>query len=210
MLWNDKGEFVKLKKINKIQSLFNNNITVMKAFELREIGFSSRNIKEMVAAGMLERIKHGYYLLSEKAHEISDILIAVKLIPQGVVCLFTAIEYYELSTVNPSFVCIALPRSVNVPTLPQSGYIKIYRMADKHFKLGISETELNGAKLRIYDIEKVVCDCFKYDKEIEKSIALEVLKNYISKGNCNIQKLLEYAKIMGKKKVMLPYVEAML
>lgn len=64
--------------------------------------------------------------------------------------------------------------------------------------------------VKMFDMEKTVCDCFKYDKAIEKAIAIEVLKNYIAKGACNIQKLLEYAKIMGKKKTILPYLEAIL
>jgi hypothetical protein len=45
---------------------------------------------------------------------------------------------------------------------------------------------------------------------VEKDIALEVLKNYMAKGNCNIQKLLEYARFLGKKKIIYPYVEALI
>ena len=70
--------------------------------------------------------------------------------------------------------------------------------------------EVNGTMIRIYDIEKTVCDGFKYDSEIEKGIALEVLKNYIARGNCNIQKLLKYAELLGKKKIIYPYVEALI
>jgi hypothetical protein len=39
---------------------------------------------------------------------------------------------------------------------------------------------------------------------------LEALKNYIARGSCNIQRLLEYAKLLGKKKIIYPYVEALL
>ena len=105
---------------------------------------------------------------------------------------------------------MALPRGTVAPSLPQNLRVNVRQMTEKHFELGISETEINGVRVRIYDMEKTVCDCFKYGKEVEKSVALEVLKNYISSGNCNVQKLLEYAKVMGKKKIILPYVEAML
>jgi len=206
----EQSGFMNYHKTEQMNFLFKNKSAILKASELKAFGFSSRNLKKMIDTGLLEKIKQGYYVLSENTGEIPDILIALKLIPQGVICLLSAIEHYELSTVNPSSTSIALPRKANIPTLPSSRYIKIYRMTDKHFKLGISEAELNGVKIRIYDIEKVICDCFKYDKQIEKNIALEVLKNYVSRKNCNIQKLLEYAKIMGKKKVMLPYIEALL
>ena len=199
-----------MKKQEQIQLLFEKNGGILKTSALRELGISSRSIKELTDSGLIEKIKHGHYILADSSDTLSDITLAAKIIPQGVLCLFTAIEHYELSTVNPSEICIALPRDVNIPILPKTPQIKIYRMTEKHFELGISETKLNGDTVRIFDIEKTVCDCFKYDKEIEKAIALEVLKNYISRGNCNVQKLLEYAKIMGKKKTILPYVEAML
>jgi predicted transcriptional regulator of viral defense system len=83
-------------------------------------------------------------------------------------------------------------------------------MTDSHFETGIIETEFNGAMVRMYDVEKTVCDCFKYDNEVEKGIALEVLKNYMAKGGCNIQKLMAYAKLLGKKKIMYLYVEALI
>jgi predicted transcriptional regulator of viral defense system len=201
---------MKSKKKEQIQTLAAKNGGVMKTSELREFGILSRSIKKMMDSGMIERIKHGHYIWSEETANFSDIGVALKLIPKGVVCLFTAIEHYELSTVNPASICIALPRDINIPILPQAPQIKIYRMTGKHFELGISDAELNGIMIRIFDMEKTVCDCFKYDKEVEKAVALEVLKNYIARGNCNIQKLLEYAKIMGKKKTILPYVEAML
>jgi len=201
---------MKPDRTKSIQTHFEENGGIMKTSDLREIGVSTRAIKEMLDSGLIEKIRHGHYIWPGKADALSDIEVAAKLIPQGVVCLFTAIEYYELSTVNPSAICIALPRNVNVPILPQTPCIKIYRMTMKHFELGISDAEPDGAAMRIFDIEKTVCDCFKYDKEIEKSVALEVLKNYITRGNCNIQKLFEYAKILGKKRVIQPYVEAML
>ena len=180
---------------------------IIKTGTLKKSGFTSRDISRLLEEGTLEKIKLGYYIGKERY--VSDIEIAANLIPMGVLCLFSAIEYYELTTVNPSEICIALPRGMKCPTLPSNLFVKVYHMTERHFKAGIIDVEVNGAMVRMYNIEKTVCDCFKYDSEIEKGIALEVLKNYISKGNCNIQKLLEYAQLLGKKKTIYPYVEAL-
>jgi len=180
---------------------------IIKTETLKKNGFTSRDISRLLEEGTLEKIKLGYYIGKEQY--VSDIEIAANLIPMGVLCLFSAIEYYELTTVNPSEICIALPRGMKCPTLPPNLFVKVYHMTEHHFKAGIIDVEVNGAMVRMYDIEKTICDCFKYDSEIEKGIALEVLKNYISKGNCNIQKLLEYAQLLGKKKIIYPYVEAL-
>ncbi|MCL2767769.1 MAG: type IV toxin-antitoxin system AbiEi family antitoxin domain-containing protein [Synergistaceae bacterium] len=181
---------------------------IIKTKTLNENGFTSRDISHLLREGVLEKIKQGHYIGKER--DISDLEIATKLIPMGVLCLFSAIEHYELATVNPSAICVALPRGVTCPTLPSNLFVQIYHMTSRHFEAGITEVEAGKTMLRMYDIEKTVCDCFKYDNEVEKSIALEVLKNYIAKGNCNVQKLLEYAKLLGKKRIIYPYVEALI
>jgi len=175
---------------------------------LNKNGFTSRDISHLLREGVLERIKQGHYIGKER--DVSDMEIAIKLIPMGVLCLFSAIEHYELATVNPTEICVALPRGVTCPTLPSNLFVRIFHMTSRHFEAGITEVEAGKAVLRMYDVEKTVCDCFKYDNEVEKGIALEVLKNYIAKGNCNVQKLLEYAKLLGKKRIIYPYVEALI
>jgi predicted transcriptional regulator of viral defense system len=195
-------------KISTLKNLLSANSGIIKTEMLKRNGFTNHDIKRLIQVGLIERIKQGHYI--EKQREVSDVEIAAKLIPMGVLCLFTAIDYYELATVNPAEICVALPRGVTCPVLPSNLFIKIYHMTNSHYEAGIIETEVNRSMVRMYDIEKTVCDCFKYDNTVEKNIALEVLKNYIAKGGCNIQKLLEYAKLLGKKKVIYPYVEALI
>jgi len=181
---------------------------IIKTKTLNKNGFTSRDISHLLSEGVLEKIKQGHYI--EKERNVSDMEIVTKLIPMSVLCLFSAVEHYELATVNPSAICVAIPRGVTCPTLPSNLFVQIYHMTSRHFEAGITEVEAGKAILRMYDVEKTVCDCFKYENEVEKGIALEVLKNYISKKNCNVQKLLEYAKLLGKKKTIYPYVEALI
>ena len=175
---------------------------------LNKSGFSSRDIRRFLDEGKLKKIKQGYY--TRKAQDISDIQMVANLIPMGVMCLFTAVEFYDLATVNPSEICVALPRGATCPALPPNLFVKIHHMTQRHFEAGITQVAINGATVRMYDIEKTVFDCFKYNNEVEKGIALEVLKSYISRGNCNIHKFLEYAKLFGKSKTINPYVEALI
>jgi predicted transcriptional regulator of viral defense system len=194
-------------KIILLNNLMLANHGIVKAEVLTKNGFTSRHIRRFVEDGLLERVKQGYY--TGKQRDVSDIVAASKLIPMGVLCLYSAVDFYELATVNPSEICIALPRGVTCPVLPPTLYVKVYHMASSHFEAGISEAEITGAAIRMYSAEKTVCDCFKYEKEVERNVALEVLKNYIARGGCNIQKLLEYASLLGKKKIIYPYMEAL-
>jgi len=195
-------------KIITLKELLTINSGIIETKTLNKNGFTSRDIKHLLKTGLLERVKQGHYI--ETQSSVSDIEVAAKLIPLGVLCLFTAIDYYELAPVNPKSICVALPRGVTCPVLPKTLFVKIYHMTNSHFDAGITEVHINGAMVRMYDVEKTVCDCFKYDNEVEKGIALEILRSYIANGNCNIQKLLEYANLTGKKKIIYPYVEALI
>jgi predicted transcriptional regulator of viral defense system len=195
-------------KTTTLKDLLRVNGGIVKTETLNKNGFSSRDIKWLTQEGLIERVKQGHYI--ENRGAVSDIEITAKLIPMGVLCLFTAIDYHELATVNPTEICVALPRGVACPVLPPNLFIKIYHMTSSHFEAGIAEAEINGAAVKMYNAEKTVCDCFKYENDIEKAIALEVLKNYISGSGCNIQKLLKYAQLLGKKKTIYPYVEALI
>ncbi|MCL2199282.1 MAG: type IV toxin-antitoxin system AbiEi family antitoxin domain-containing protein [Defluviitaleaceae bacterium] len=195
-------------KIILLNNLLVANNGIVKTETLAKNGFSSRDIKRLNEDGLLKRIKQGYYI--EKQSEVCDTVIAARLIPMGVLCLYTAVDFYGLATVNPSEICVALPRGATCPVIPPNLYVKVYHMAKSHFEAGISEAEINGATVRMYNAEKTVCDCFKYENEVERNVALEVLKNYIARSSCNIQKLLEYAKLIGKKKIIYPYVEALI
>lgn len=199
---------MKSSKIHTLQEILLENNGVIETKILNKNRFTSRDIKWLVHEGFLVRIKAGYYVGKQK--DSSDAEIVSKLIPSGVLCLFTAIDYYGLTTVNPTEICVALPRGVSCPTLPADLFVKIYHMTDSHFDAGITEVEINGTMVKMYDVEKTICDCFKYEKDIGKDIALEVLKNYIAKGNCQIQKLLDYATLLGKKKIIYPYLEALI
>jgi len=195
-------------KIQVLSELLSSGIGIIKTETLNKNGFTSRDINQLLNKGVIKRIKQGHYIGKER--DISDMELAARLIPAGVLCLFSAAEYYELTTVNPSEICIALPRGTTCPSLPSNLFVKIYHMTNSHFEAGITEVDVNGAMVRMYDIEKTICDCFKYDNNVEKGIALEVLKSYMDKRNCDIQKLLKYAKLLGKKKVIYPYVEALI
>jgi hypothetical protein len=63
-------------------------------------------------------------------------------------------------------------------------------------------------EIKIYNIEKTVCDMFRYRNKLGTDIALEGLKNYLKLKEANINKLSKYAEICQVKTVMMPYVRA--
>jgi len=161
-------------------------------------GINRAYLSLMEKDGRIERIKRGLYKVNDyiNENEISEI---IRLVPKGVICLETAAEYYGLTTLIPTEYSVAIQRSKKV-VLPEYPPIKLIYFSDKNFKLGITFIEEDN--IRIYDIEKTVCDITKYRNKLGKNIYKEVLKEYLKRKDRNIDKLLEYAKKMNAYRVL--------
>ena len=46
-----------------------------------------------------------------------------------------------------------------------------------------------GVLLKIYDLEKSVCDAIKYRNRVGIDVSSEILRNYLSRKDCDITKL---------------------
>ncbi len=163
--------------------------------DLKGMNINRFYISELEKEGVIERIKRGIYRDSEYIPE-NELIEINKMIPKGVVCLDSAIEYYGLTTQIPNVYKIAIPRNSKV-SIPDYPPIKIIYFSDTNYKIGISEIQINGSIIKMYDIEKTVCDIARYRNKIGKDVFYEVLKEYMKKDYKDITKLLEYAKMMN-------------
>lgn len=146
-----------------------------------------------VANGNVIRIRNGIYALPE---EMAKTMIDVeKIVPGGVVCMYSAWAYYELTTKLPPDICIAIEKKRKV-ILPDFPPVALYYWSQSAFDLGVSEREIEGYKVRIYDLEKSVCDAVKFRNKIGVDISSEILKNYLVRSDRNLTRLNEYAKKM--------------
>lgn len=152
-----------------------------------------------VANGNVVRIRNGIYALPE---EMAKTMIDVeKIVPGGVVCMYSAWAYYELTTKLPPDICIAIEKKRKV-ILPDYPPVALYYWSQSVFELGISEREIEGYKVRVYDLEKSVCDAVKFRNKIGIDISSEILKNYLVRSDRNLTRLYEYAKKMRVANIM--------
>ena len=112
-----------------------------------------------VEKGTVVRVRQGIYALNEGlAKPMVDV---ERLVPGGVLCAYSAWSYYGLTTQIPLAYCIAIERSRKV-TLPEYPPIELFFLSKSVFELGVSETVIEGFQVKIYDMEKSVCDAVKY------------------------------------------------
>jgi uncharacterized ubiquitin-like protein YukD len=86
--------------------------------------------------------------------------------------------------------------------------VNVHRVSKKIINLGVIKMKSpQGMKIRVYDIERTVCDIIKNNKNMDLEETNKVIKNSIRSKNFDIDKMLEYAKKIKVYKKAQMYVE---
>ncbi len=85
-----------------------------------------------------------------------------------------------------------------------------YRFDGQSYSEGVEVHDLDGVGVRIYCAEKTLADCFKFRNRIGLDTAVEALRFYRERKTLRRDELVRYASICRMRKVMQPYLEAIL
>lgn len=132
-----------------------------------------------------------------------------RIVPHGVLCLYSAFAHYGLSMQVPSATCIAIEakRKVRLPEYPP---IDLYYWKKENLEFGIVKKNISVYEVLITDMERTVCDAVKYRNKIGLDVCGEVIDNYLKKETRNVSLLHEYAQKLRVKKILTTYLETRL
>ena len=197
---------MKKRKIDPIK-IFKKHKGILRTSEALRYGVHPANLYRLRDEGTLETLDRGVFRLTSMP-DFSDIdfVLVAKRVPQGIICLISALSYYELTTQIPHFVYLALPRNTRSP---QMGYppLRCFRYSTNSYEKGIETVLIDGFPVKIYSPEKTLVDCLKFRSEIGMDVVLEALKEYWRKGRTNLDKLYKYAKVCRVEKILRPIME---
>lgn len=177
--------------------------------EAIDAGISRRTLYAMRDAGVLDQLSRGVYrLASLPGLSAPDLVTVASRIPNGVVCLISALVFHELTTQVPHAVDVAVARGTEKPRIDYPP-VRVYWFSGEAFESGIETQNIDGKQVRIYSPEKSVADAFKYRNKIGMDVALEALRTWHSRRASSVERLLECARICRVERVMRPYLEAM-
>lgn len=167
---------------------------IIRTVDLNRIGLMSREIAELVNSGKLERIKQGYYRLADSEND-SDAKLISELYPDGVICMTTALFHYGYSDRTPFTWDIAVDRNTSKARFNiDYPYIKPYYMDKSHLEYGITEAVYENYILKIFDRDRLICECIKHENKMDREIYNKAIQAYVNDNKKNITKLLDYAK----------------
>jgi predicted transcriptional regulator of viral defense system len=179
------------------------------ARDLTGAGIHRQVLTRLVNEGRIERVARGVYRLAEQPiTENHGLAVAAATLPQGVVCLLSALQYHGIGTHLPSEVWIALDRRAWRPKRAWPP-LRIVRFTGEALTQGIERHTIEGRAVNVYGVAKTLADCFKYRNKIGLDVALEALRDAWRRRRFNMEDLDRYAEICRVQRVMQPYLEAL-
>ena len=131
------------------------------------------------------------------------------IIPGGILCSRSAWSIHQLTTTMPQAYHIAIKRDRKVvkPSFPS---IELHHYTASILEIGVSKMFLEGYNIRIYDIERCVCDAIKFRNKIGMDVCSEIIDNYLVRPERNISKFLDYAKQLRMGTILENYLQVKL
>ena len=159
--------------------------------------------------GLLTQPGRGLYALANSQfsahHSLAE---AAKSVPTGVIGLLSALQFHELTTQLPSQVWMLLPSKAWAPRRSPVT-LKILRASGEALQAGVEQQLVDRVVVPITSPAKTVADCFKYRGKIGLDVAIEGLRDCLTKKRATRDEIWRYAAIDRVQNVMRPYLEAL-
>lgn len=183
---------------------------IAKTSELLAAGLYKSDIGKLLSDGLLERIRHGFYQLAGNL-DITEAEYLSRLIPEGIVCMESALFHYGYIDFAPREWSIAVPRAISQPKLKTASIpFKAYYIQSDVYELGKTQADFEGTTLLIYDKERTICDCFKYRTKLDNELFVKAVNAYANDKEKNLANLSKYAKRLRVYKKVTDMMEVLL
>lgn len=183
----------------------NNMITTAQVVAL---GFSRALLSKYVKAGVLERGRHGVYILPDSVHD--DMYTMMLRSDKIIFSHDTALFLNGLSERTPFEHSVTIPSdSVLSETLSEE--CNCYYIKPELYDLGIVKRKTTfGNEVRCYDAERTICDLLRSRNRMDDETVISAIKNYAAYKDKDLNRLAVYAEKFRVSKILKQYMEVLL
>lgn len=193
--------------INKILEIMKKNNEVITPTQLEENGISRVYLSKMEKAGYIEKIDRGIYVTKEFKYD-EYYLFQLKY-PKAIFSYNTSLYFYEMTERTPIKMDVTVYREYNPHRFKK--FVNVYKTNKELYNLGIVEKKSpQGMKVRIYDLERTICDIIKDKDSMDIEIRNKAIKKAIKSKEFNASKMFDYAKRMNIYNKVKDYMEAII
>lgn len=174
-----------IEKINELGG-------IAKKEDLGALGIDYRRILDFVENGDIIRIRNGYY--TDRMDRFTEEDLIARMFPDALLCMESALYVYGYIVEKPFGWRLAVDKNTSKSRFLME-YPKVipYYTEPEAMEIGASKITIGENTFGIYDKERVICDCLKYESKMDRQIFKEAIQSYIKDEEKDISLLLEYA-----------------
>jgi predicted transcriptional regulator of viral defense system len=178
----------------------------LKDFTAKDVG--PETLARLVREGVIVRLARGLYQRADASadggHSLAE---AAAMVPKGVVCLISALQFHELTLQMPSEVWMAIDRTAWRPRIEYPP-VRFVRFSATALTDGVKRHRIEGVEVAITDPARTIVDCFRYRNKVGLDVALEGLREGLRRRKATSDQLWRHATKMRVWSILKPYVEA--
>ena len=180
---------------------------VMRCAELVKAGIHPETLSRLVKEGVLTRNVRGLYESADADisayHGFAEV---AKLVPNGVICLISALQFHDLTLQLPRQIWVAVGSKARKPRIEYPP-VRIVRFGELAHSLDVQTHTIDRVPVPIFGPAKTVVDCFRFRNSVGLDVALEALHNVTRSGKAKPAELAQYAYETRIWSVLQPYLE---
>ena len=96
---------------------------------------------------------------------------------------------------------------MSVPSFPQ---IEVHHYTEELLNIGVISMVIDSFIIRLYDVERCVCDAVKFRNKVGMDVCSEIINNYLERPDRNLSKLMDYARKLRVGKILEQYLQVKL
>jgi predicted transcriptional regulator of viral defense system len=199
---------IQVSEYDSILKILGQNKGFITSAQVTEAGLQRRALSELAAAGHLYRVERGIYALPETWED--DMYFLQYRYTKGIFSNGTALYLHGLSDRTPQVYTLTFPHGYNARRLKNLN-VKVKYVTIDSYDIGITETpSQSGNLLRVYNIERTLCDIVKGGGAFDIHLVNQAMKAYTESKNKDMAKLIKYSEQLRVKPKILRYMEILL
>ena len=178
---------------SKILNLFKNGYLTTK--DVTDNNIPRAYLTKLIKENKIERVSRGIYI--KKNDLVDEFVILQSKSKNAIYSNTTALYLHGFSNRIPIKYDITINSGYN-GSLQKEDNVNLFYTKRELLELGVINYKLDsGNIIRVYDLDKTICDIIKNKKKIDAEIFNKAIREYFYSKKKNTLKLYEYAKKMN-------------
>ena len=157
--------------------------------------------------GIVRRVKYGLYSFSEVLED--ELYIPQVFSDKVIYSNETALYLNGFSDQIPFTYTITVPKGYHSKQLWDNFMVR--QVSEGLFNKGVIEVNSPyGNPIKVYCIERTLCDLIKSKTDFDKERYIPAVQKYMASKNKDMYKIMEYAKMLNVENKIRPYLEVLL